>query len=157
MEFESHPLGPVARVWLFRVQPPAAGDQPADGAGDEGVAADREAEEFASHDGARQRDGARSGEDADEAEGGADAEREAEQGGRGAAEGRTDEEERGDLAATIAGADAKERQEELEDEGQRTGRFDQGGFDHRQPPSTLRPVLPTPTKTTNNPTKPPML
>lgn len=95
---------------LHVVQPASAGDNPADGAGDQGVAADREAEKFAGHDRACKRDRARSGEDGDEAQGGADAKREAEQGGRGAAEGRADEEKRSDLAAAETGGDAHERE-----------------------------------------------
>lgn len=78
-----------------------ASDQAADGAGDDGVSADRVAEEFAGHDGAGVR------EDADEAECSADAEREAEQGCSGAAEGRADEKERGDFAAAEALTDAE--------------------------------------------------
>ena len=84
-----------------------ASDQAADGAGDDGVSADRVAEEFAGHDGAGERDGAGVREDADEAECSADAEREAEQGCSGAAEGRADEKERGDFAAAEALTDAE--------------------------------------------------
>ena len=92
---------------LLRVQALASSDQPADAAGDEGIAADRVAKELAGHDGAGDRYGADTGEDPDEAKGRKDAERQMEYYRRGASKGGADEEERGHFAAAEAIADAE--------------------------------------------------